>query len=480
MKFKTIEQDVLIAYLKAYQQHGSYRPAAAALNVNESTIRKHVSKLLRQGFNIHAVDLQKEWISVTATHDWQPDLLNEDPDYGKEKQAAQQNSAPDYDVLHPAPPGMISRGVSNLYREDGTIAQAWYKTKQQGQTPEESLVLPEGRILKESALFDNQGRVMQRWVQRSPNELPIRDAVKATVTSFLEGVNVAVPLGPDHFDRDVIPWFQIGDAHIGMLAHEAETGANFDLKIAERELCAAIAILIDECPPRERCVINDLGDMTHIENMGGYTEASRNALDFDGRFPKIIRVYSRVMRFIVDRALTKFKFLDLIINQGNHSRTNDVIMAEMMTQIYGPSGRVNVLDNSSAFIPYRMGNTFVMTHHSDKTKPEKLRQVMCQDYRQDWGETEFRYIDVGHLHHKLAIKEDAGCTIEMWNTLAGKDKWHHDGGYRGAQSITRVDRSRTYGEVGRRVLPIREIRDIISRSHSDVYLPPERRLVYSV
>ena len=50
---------------------------------------------------------------------------------------------------------------------------------------------------------------------------------------------------------------------------------------------------------------NDLGDETHFENFEGETQASRHRLDCDTRFPKMIKVYSRVMRYIVEKALTK-------------------------------------------------------------------------------------------------------------------------------------------------------------------------------
>lgn len=345
------------------------------------------------------------------------------------------------------------------------------------------VVIPDPKVISgTSTLYDPAGDVKMQWVKEKPEDVRLSEVIKNAVARYMEDYEpIKIRSGPAKFDSDVIPWFQIGDAHIGMLAHEAETGANFDLKIAERELCTAFATLFSECPHRERCVINDLGDGTHYENMMAVTEMSRHPLDADGRFPKMISVYVRVMRFIVDRALEKFRFVDLIFNQGNHSRTNDIWMAELMRQAYGHTDRVNVLSNSSVFIPYRMGNTFVMVHHSDKTRPEKLAQIMANDFRQDWGETEFRYIDVGHLHHKWSARESAGCIIEMWNTLAARDKWATDAGYRAHQSITRVDRSKTYGEVGRRVLPIREIRDIIKRAHPNgAYIPPERREVFTV
>ena len=320
-----------------------------------------------------------------------------------------------------------------------------------------------------------------QWTKTRLDDQAWADAIRDGVEAFVAGVG-PVPAAPPMpgRDKDVIPWIQIGDAHLGMLAHEAETGANFDLKIAERELCAAISILIDESGEHDRIVINDLGDFTHYENMAGVTDASGHALDYDGRFPKMIEVYSRVMRFIVDKALEKANVVDVIVNQGNHSRTNDIWMAELLRVAYAHTGRVNVLNNGSLFIGYRMGRTLVMTHHSDKCRADKLIDVMTTDFREDFGETEYHYIDVGHIHHNVRTKEHAGASIESWNTLAAKDKWATDGGYRARQSISIVERSRTYGEVGRRVLPIRRVRDVIEAAHlargdDKPYRPIERR-----
>jgi hypothetical protein len=47
------------------------------------------------------------------------------------------------------------------------------------------------------------------------------------------------------------------------------------------------------------------GDFTHYENFTATTEASGHALDYDSRFPKMIKAYARIMRFIIDKALTK-------------------------------------------------------------------------------------------------------------------------------------------------------------------------------
>ena len=268
--------------------------------------------------------------------------------------------------------------------------------------------------------------------------------------------------GFDH--NDIIPWFNIGDGHLGMLAHAAETGENFDLKIGERELCEAMSVAIERAPLSSRCVIQDMGDMTHYETNDGVTMGHGHALDFDSRYPKMIATYARVMRHIIETALDKYENVDLIINQGNHSRSNDQWMAVFMRHVYEGTDRLTVLNNDSVFIPYRMGNTFVMCHHSDKCKPGKLADVMATDFRQDFGEAAYKFVDIGHVHHRSVAKEMGDVTVESFNQLAAKDKYAHDGGWRSRSCLTTVIRSKTYGEVGRLRVTAEEVKDRIDRA----------------
>lgn len=371
-------------YIDAVNKHGSYRAAARALGVNDTSILRSIASLRRS--------------------------------------AQVRGYSPDHDMVHPVPDTHVAKGISTMYDGDGKVRAQWVKS-------------------------DLRQEVYNQMVQEA-------------IGSFIESVpQVVAPTPPVDFSSDVIPWIQVGDAHIGMLAHAAEVGENFDLKIAERELRGAIDQIVSEMPACKRAVLNDLGDATHYENFTATTEASGHALDYDSRFPKMIDVYVDTMLYLVERLLTKVETLDVIINQGNHSRTNDIWMAKLLRRLYAHTGRVNVLQNESVFIAYRMGKTLVMVHHSDKTKPGKLPAVMANDFAKDWGETEFHYIDVGHVHHRQVAKDENGAVVESWNHLAANDKYAHDGGWRSSKSISVVLRSKTYGEIGRRTLGIAEIRD---------------------
>lgn len=367
------------------------------------------------------------------------------------KKAAAHGYSPEHGLSRPIPAPFVARGHSTLDK-----------------------IHPDGH------------REMQlQWTKTRLDDAQWLEQVEEGIASYVEGIGpIEIPDAPLNADDDLIPWIQIGDAHLGMLAHEAETGENFDLKIAERELLMAVMMLIEEIKPVKRLVINDLGDFTHYENFAGQTEASGHNLDYDGRFPKMIDVYARVMRTIIDMALSKAETVDVIINQGNHSRTNDIWMAVLLREVYGPTGRVNVLNNHSPFIGYRMGNTFVMTHHSDKTKPNRLAQVMTSDFRRDFGETEFHYIDIGHIHHHMKSVEHPEVVIESWNILAAKDAYASDNGYRSRQSITVVNRSKKYGEIGRRLLPIQQVRDRIREVANKTGKPlpymPQPRAAFTV
>jgi len=377
--------------------------------------------------------------------------------------------------------GSIRAAARSLNLADTTIGRSLdaLEKKLENSHPENKnmvSVMADGLSVKGTSTLIKDGKYVMQWVKTNVDDVRRQELMREAIEAMKDEIPVFEPTTrPDNIQDDIIPWINIGDAHIGLLSHFIEVGENFDLKIAENELCGAISILIDEMPNCERMVINDLGDATHYENMSATTEASGHLLDYDSRFPKMIRVYSRIMRFIVEKALTKAVHVDVIINQGNHSRTNDIWMAELLRVKYEPSGRVHVLDNDSVFIAYRMGKTLVMTHHSDKCKPKMLADVMITDFKKDYGETEFHYIDIGHVHHGSVMKEYPSIFIESFNHLAALDRYAHDNGWRNRKSISMIMRSKTYGEVGRRVLPIQEIRDkLYGLSHNmgkikDVY-----------
>ena len=265
------------------------------------------------------------------------------------------------------------------------------------------------------------------------------------------------------FNKDIIPFLQIGDAHIGMLALESQVGHDFNVEMATGELKLAVTNLIWRAEPSERFVIHDVGDGTHFENESATTEHSGHALDAAAPYVDVFRAYVDFMTYTIEAALKRHNHVDVAISQGNHSRKNDRVVAVLLELLYANNPRVNILDNTTPFIPYRMGNVFVLCHHGDKVKPAGLASIMAQDWAQDWGETFYHYIDGGHVHHSQVRKEQNGAVYESFNQLAPSDRYAYEGGWRSRSFLNLLYRSKTYGDKGRVVITAEEVKDKIDK-----------------
>lgn len=325
---------------------------------------------------------------------------------------------------------------------------------------------PQGHEFQKATIHrKSDGTIIQVWDRMKKDH---EDAIRIAESIAKQFEHHIIPIKEikkpkGEFNQDIIPFLQIGDAHIGMLAHESEVGHSFDIETAIHELKVAITELVYRHEPCERFVINDLGDATHYENELGLTEHSRHHLDMAGPWVDVIEAYIEFITYAIETALSRHNHVDVIINQGNHSRKNDKVAAILFRKLYANNPRVTILDNKNIFIPYRMGNTLVMTTHTDKCKPAAAANVMAIDYAQDWGETFYHYIDGGHVHHGQVKKEGNGAVYESFNQLAPSDKHAHDGGWRSRSFLTSIRRSKTYGERGREIITAEEVKDRIGK-----------------
>jgi hypothetical protein len=328
---------------------------------------------------------------------------------------ALQGYAPEHDMTHPVPDGFTVGGVSTLYTtgEDGQtrVAAQWVKSKQDAAARE--------RLLREAAaaFAESLPRVEPRKAERA----------------YLSDVMTAYP---------------IGDAHIGMRAWREETGADWDLAIAERTQCGAMAMLVESMPATESALIVNLGDWFHYDSMVPMTPRSGNMLDADGRYAKMIRVGVKVMRQCVESALSKHKTVRVVNVIGNHDETGALWLSAALAGIYENEPRVTVDTSPALFTYVEFGKTLIGMHHGHTCRAEKLPGVMAADKPEAWGRTTHRYWWLGHVHHQ-SVREFPGVTIETFNTLASNDAYAAGGGWRSRENMKAILLHREHGEVGR-------------------------------
>jgi hypothetical protein len=363
---KGITDDQLIAALR---EHGSGRKAAKALGINPRSLWARKAALARKGYS------------------------------------------PEHSMTHTVPDGYVVKGVSTMYRDDGTVAAQWVKSTQDA---------------------ERQLAMMREAIDAMVVDLPKLPARKAKGTYL----------------PDLMTVYPIGDLHAGMRSWREETGADWDLKIAERTQCGAMAQLVAGAPATETAAIVDLGDWIHQDSLASVTPRSGFPLDSDGRYAKMVHVAIKIIRQCIESALDKHKFVRVICIPGNHNETGALWMSAALAQIYENEPRITVDTQPSLFAYFQFGKTLVGVHHGHTVKMDALPGVMAADRPEMWGSSKYRYWFTGHIHNQQ-IKEFAGCTVESFNTLAPNDAYAANGGWRSRQNMKAIVLHKEFGEVAR-------------------------------
>jgi hypothetical protein len=242
-----------------------------------------------------------------------------------------------------------------------------------------------------------------------------------------------------------------------MLAWAEETGQDFDLSIGERDLLVGVERIIEAAPNAKTCLIAEMGDFVHRDDDSNRTQ-SGHELDCDGRHQKMLRVCVKVLVHAVNQALKKFETVIVRNVLGNHGPRSEQALAMALEIWYRNNDRVKIETSVNKFWYYQHGECLIGTHHGDKIKHANLPLIMASDVPQMWGATKHRYFYIGHIHHET-VKEHPGCIIESFNTLAGRDAWHHASGYRARQNIKLMILHKKYGEIERVIKDISMLRD---------------------
>lgn len=329
------------------------------------------------------------------------------------------------------------------------------KTIEQRPARGEQFAVPDGHAIKGvSAFVDADGRTIGKWIktkegERSPEE------IAAIIRKAFEGYTAsAIPVTtPAEVDEDTATIWPLPDLHLGMLAWKEESGENFDLKIAERTMKEALSRLFASSPNSKTGVILGLGDLLHFDGYEPVTSRSRNILDADGRYPRVLQTATSVLIWAIGQALAKHETLIVRILPGNHDDQSAIAVTLALEMYYRNEPRVKVDSDPSRFWWWRFGSTFLGATHGDKTKMQDLPILMAASQPEAWGASKHRHIYTGHIHHKSAV-EVGGVVVESFRSPAAKDAYHAGAGYHSGRSLQAITVHKDHGEISRQTANI--------------------------
>lgn len=312
---------------------------------------------------------------------------------------------------------------------------------------------PDFTVKGTTTLFNSKGEQIIKWVKTERERDP--EVIRRMFEAMVEDLPQLPPRRPNltEYSDDLLSVIPFGDPHIGLHSWAEETGEDFDLKIAERDLCAAVDHLIHTAPPTKECLIANLGDYFHADNMDAETWRSGHKLDVDTRWAKVLRIGIKAMRQCIESALSNHERVTVINAIGNHDDHSSIFLTIALSHIYENEPRVTINHLPRAVHFYEFGKVMLAVTHGHSIKMKDLKDVAADEEGEMWGRTKFRYGLTGHIHHDSS-KELRGMKIESFRTLAARDHYAASHGYKSGRDMKAILYHREFGEVARHTVSI--------------------------
>lgn len=341
-----------------------------------------------------------------------------------------------------------------------TLERRLAALRKRGYSPKHDLtkLVPDGfKVKGASTLYDRDGKVLQQWVKSTEDADAMAKMLEAAFAGFADSLPRSPRIAlPKNTLSDLVNCYVVTDYHMGMLSWGEETGADWDLKIAEDLIVAWFAEAIRQSPNAESGIFAQLGDFLHWDGMDAVTPAHRNLLDADTRFQKLVRAAIRCVRRIINMLLEKHQHVHVLMAEGNHDPASSIWLREWMAAIYENEPRITVDVSPDPYYCYEHGKTSLFFHHGHKRRPGDIDDVFASKFRAVFGRTEFSYAHMGHMHH-VDVKETNLMIVEQHRTLAAPDAYASRGGWMSGRDAKVITYSKKYGEAGRVTVPFARI-----------------------
>ncbi len=220
-----------------------------------------------------------------------------------------------------------------------TLRRVQFYAQQRGYDPKHDMTHPISESLSmrgTSTLYDADGKVVSQWVKTSAAKGDMAEAMRVVADELSKTIKPVkpTPLKTKHPIEDLLNLYVLTDAHFGMHAWGEETGANWDLDIAEETVMAAFQYLTSVSQNSKTGFFMQLGDALHYDGILPVTPTSQHVVDTDSRFHKVVRTVIRVFRQCIDLLLRKHEKVVVLMAQGNHDLASSIWLQEWFNILY--------------------------------------------------------------------------------------------------------------------------------------------------
>lgn len=231
----------------------------------------------------------------------------------------------------------------------------------------------------------------------------------------------------------------VPDLHLGKLCWAAETGSDYDVKIAKDTFRNAVGQLasVAKAAGVESILFPVGNDFFNVDGKEGAT-AGGTPQDEDGRWQRTFVEGRKLLVEALDM-LREIAPVDVLIVPGNHDTERSFYLGEALSCWYHNVPDVRIQNEPTNRKYHAWGKVLLGFTHGNEEAEKNLLAIFATEQPTLWGKSLFREAHLGHWHHRKErvyqpISESNGFRIRYLSSLSAADAWHTSKGYAALRS----------------------------------------------
>lgn len=282
----------------------------------------------------------------------------------------------------------------------------------------------------------NYNRQCKAWLERKGDIIDWDNFKK----EFIETVKKQSPIvsRKEYKIGKCLMEVDIFDLHLDKLAWWAETGENYDSKIARKRFFDAINYFIFVTKPFE---IDEIlfpygNDFFNSDKDYPFPQTTKGTpQENDIRWQKSYKMGRQMITTAVNM-LSEIAPVKMIGIPGNHDEQKTFYLGDALECTFENNKNVDV-DNSPRTRKYfQYGKNLLGFTHGKDIPVSRLLSLMPNETAQFWGKTKYREWHLGHLHHdkkqtSIGTEDHNGIVIRNLKSLKAVDSYEFRKGFGG-------------------------------------------------
>lgn len=226
-------------------------------------------------------------------------------------------------------------------------------------------------------------------------------------------------------NKDSVTVLGAVELHLGKEAREFDVGENYNVDIAIERYESIVSVLCEEQEYRKshKLVYGIGNDFINVDTPANTTTKGT----FQNGGISSYELFDMGLKLQLQSLLTlreKYNEIEVVLVKGNHANQLEYALFRALQQRFIGDDTISFKDDYKEVQAIKMGNTSLFMTHGDSNY-KRIVESMGKEFHKIYGETEHRYILLGHLHHKQKLDELNGFTVYRLSSPSGIDRWHY-------------------------------------------------------